>query len=341
MARRLRHSDCASPGIVRRRRGRGFSYHWEHDGSRVDDPVALGRVRDLVIPPAWTDVWICPYENGHIQAVGRDSAGRRQYLYHELWRERRDAAKHSHIAEIARRLPDVRAAVRADLATRGLNRRRVLAAAVRLLDLGFFRIGGEEYMEQNGSFGLATVRREHVQVERGGVVVFEYPAKGGREKYQAVADPAVVKLVRALLRRPDPSPELLGYRAGRRWHNVRSDEINDHLKDLFGIPVTAKDFRTWHATVLAAVGLAVSTNAESSAQRKRAVSRVMREVAEYLGNTPAVARSSYVDPRIVDRFLDGATVAAALPDLGKRTPEGHLATEGAVERAVLRQLQAS
>jgi DNA topoisomerase I len=341
MARRIRRSDCTSPGIVRRRRGRGFSYRWAQDGSRVDDPTVLRRIKDLVIPPAWTDVWICPYANGHIQAVGRDSAGRQQYLYHELWREQRDAAKHSHIVEIARRLPGVRATVGADLASRGLNRRRVLAAAVHLLDLGFFRIGGEQYAEQNGSFGLATVRREHVHVQRGGLVVFEYPAKGGRDKYQAVADPAVVKVVRALLRRSDPNPELLGYWAGRQWHDVRSDEINEHLKELFGIPVTAKDFRTWHATVLAAVGLAVSDRATTSAQRNRAVSRVMREVAEYLGNTPAVARSSYVDPRIVDRFLDGDAVTAALSDLGKQTPEGHLATEGAVEKTVLRQLEES
>lgn len=293
---------CSSPGIGRRRRGRGFSYFWQDDGAPVDDEVVRERVRDLVIPPAWTDVWICPCANGHIQAVGRDDAGRRQYLYHVIWRSSRDATKHEHVLDVARALPGAREIVRDGLSGGGLGRRRVLAAAVRLLDLGFFRTGGEQYADENDSYGLATVLREHVGVERGGVVVFEYPAKSGRDRTQTVADP---------------------------------DIVNDHLKDVFGFDVTAKDFRTWHATVLAAVGLAVSTSADSPTARKRAVARVIGEVAEYLGNTPAVARKSYVDPRVVDRFLDGETIEAALPALGDDTEHGHLATEGTVEDAVI------
>jgi DNA topoisomerase I len=335
---RLRRSHCTEPGIHRRRRGRGFVYIWE-DGSKVSDPDTLERIRGLVIPPAWKDVWICPYGNGHLQASGIDAAGRRQYLYHAVWREQRDASKHEHVLEMAKSLPAARRVMRADLETRGLNQRRVLAAAGRLLDLGFFRIGGEEYVEENGSFGLATLRRDHVTLERGGKVAFHYVAKGGSRREQGVADTAVRAVLRSLLRRKEPRPELFAYWAERSWHGVQSGDINAYLKDVFGIEVTAKDFRTWHATVLAAVGLAVSTaSAGSESARRRAVARVMREVADYLGNTPAVVRASYVDPRLVDRYAEGRTIAETLTDLGKHTKPGGLATEGAAEAAVVELL---
>ncbi|GAB3430658.1 DNA topoisomerase IB [Flindersiella endophytica] len=333
---RLRRSDCSGPGIRRRRRGRGFSYKWD-DGTAVDD-AEVRRIEHLVVPPAWKDVWICPHHNGHLQAVGTDTAGRRQYLYHPAWREKQDAIKHDHVLVMARALPKARRLIDHDLRSRGLNQRRVLAAAGRLLDLGFFRVGGDEYAE-NGSYGLATLRRDHVTIERGGTVTFHYAGKGGTQLEQGVADPGVIDVLRRLLRRNDPSPDLLAYWQHRAWHDVHSSDINTYLQDVFGREVSAKDFRTWHATVLAAVGLAVSgASAKSQSARKRAVARVMREVAGYLGNTPAVARTSYVDPRLVDRFTEGRTIAPALPELGKDVEPGRLATEGAAEQAVLRLL---
>lgn len=335
---RLRRVDCAGPGIARVRRGRGFSYVWP-DGRKVDDPQILDRIARLVIPPGWTDVWICPHPRGHIQAVGTDAAGRRQYRYHDDWRLQRDAEKHERVLAFARRLPRARERVEEHLQQRGLTRERVLAAAFRLLDLGFFRIGGESYAEANGTYGLATMRREHVTVT-GELVVFDYVAKSGKHRVQSVVDDSVRKVVRALLRRDDQSEELLAYKDRDGWHDITSADINAYLRDVIGEEVSAKDFRTWHATVLTAVGLAVSTSAPSSpSARRRAVSRVVSEVAEYLGNTPAVCRSSYIDPRVIDLYDDGVTVAAALGRLGDGAAFGQPATHGKVEAAVLRLLR--
>jgi DNA topoisomerase IB len=335
---RLRRVDCAGPGIERLRRGRGFAYRWD-DGEKVRDEATLGRIADLVIPPAWNDVWICPFANGHIQAVGTDAAGRRQYRYHDDWRVQRDAEKHRRVLTFARRLPAAREQVALDLDERGLTRRRVLAAAFRLLDLGFFRIGGESYAEENGSYGLATMRRRHVTVT-GDLVVFDYTAKSGKHRVQAIVDDSVRKVVRALLDRDDPSKELLAYKDRDGWHDVTSADINTYLRDVLGEDVSAKDFRTWHATVLTAVGLAVSTQAPTSeSARKRAVSRVVTEVSEYLGNTPTVCRSSYIDPRVIDLYDDGSTIARALERLGAEADFGQPATHGQVEAAVLRLLR--
>lgn len=335
---RLRRADCAGDGITRRQRGRGFSYVWP-DGGRVAEPDVLTRIADLAVPPAWQDVWICPWPNGHIQAVGTDAAGRRQYRYHDEWRIQRDAAKHERVLRFARRLPKARDVVLQHLEQHGLTEQRVLAAAVRLLDLGFFRVGGESYAEDNGSYGLATMRRDHVTVT-GDLVVFDYPAKGGKQRVQAVVDPSVTKVVRSLLERDRDrnGAELLAYRQRSGWCDVTSDAINAYLRELIGADVSAKDFRTWHATVLTAVGLAVSTGAPSSASaRKRAVSRVVSEVADYLGNTSAVCRSSYIDPRVIDLYDDGVTIARSLERLG--TDFGQPATHGQVEAAVLRMLR--
>lgn len=335
---RLRRVDCAGPGIKRVRRGRGFSY-LSADGRRVDDPVVLERIANLVIPPAWTDVWICADPRGHIQAVGTDAAGRRQYRYHDDWRVQRDAEKHERVLAFARRLPAARQRVDEHLEQRGMGRERVLAAAFRLLDLGFFRIGGESYAETNGTFGLATMRREHVSVH-GDLVVFDYVAKSGKQRVQAVVDARVRKVVAALLKRDDDSPELLAYKDRHGWHDITSADINAYLREVIGAEVSAKDFRTWHATVLTAVGLAVSTQAPTSpSARKRAVTRVVKEVSEYLGNTPAVCRSSYIDPRVIDLYDDGVTVANALERLGAGASFGQPATHGKVEAAVLRLLR--
>ena len=235
---RLKRSDPSRPGIVRKGRGRGFTY-LDIDGSPLTDAPTRERIKALVIPPAWRDVWICPYPNGHVQAIGVDAAGRRQYQYHPDWRVRRDVIKHDHVVDVARRLPAARERIDADLASRGLNRRRVLATAARMLDLGFFRIGGERYAEENSSYGLATIRREHVSLERGGIVTFDYPAKSGRQRVQALAEPRVVAVIKALLKRPGGGDELLAYRLGREWRDLRSADINEYLSEVVGTEVSA------------------------------------------------------------------------------------------------------
>ncbi|WP_063794826.1 DNA topoisomerase IB [Microbispora sp. ATCC PTA-5024] len=321
----LRTSDPNEPGIRRRRRGRGFSYTWA-SGRPVRDPVTLRRIRSLAIPPAWTDVWICGSPDGHLQAVGTDSAGRRQYRYHDLWRRQQDQAKFDHVLELAERLPEFRERVAEDLKGDELSRERVLATAARMLDIGFFRVGGEEYTD---SYGLATLRTSHVRC-RNGEVVCRYLAKGRKERELVLSDSDVCSVLTALT--SGRRGELLRYRGDRGWVDVRSADINAYLKEVVGTEVSAKDFRTWHATVLAAVGLAVSRPVAGAAGRKRAVARVMREVSEYLGNTPAVARASYVDPRVIELYEKGRTIP--LERLGEDGPGG-LATHGPVERAVI------
>jgi DNA topoisomerase IB len=304
---RLRRVRSASPGIARRRHGRGFSY-LQANGRPVRDAETLERIRGLAIPPAWTDVWICPDPRGHLQAVGVDAAGRKQYLYHPDWRARRDRQKFDRVLRFGERLPRIRETTGAALARRGFGRDRVLAGAVRLLDLGAFRIGSESYAETNGSYGLATIRRTHVHV-RGDEVRFDYVAKGGKRQVQRIRDPAVARLTRSLLRRDGGGRELLAYREHGTWRDVRSEDINAYLKELADEEISAKDFRTWHATVLAAAFLAAEERQLTSiTSRRRVVTAVVKEVAAVLGNTPAVCRASYIDPRVIERFLEGETI---------------------------------
>jgi DNA topoisomerase I len=304
----LKRVRCTGPGISRRRHGRGFTYV-HPNGQPVRDDATLGRIRSLAIPPAWKDVWICPIEEGHLQAVGTDAAGRKQYRYHDAWRARRDRQKFDRVLRLAHRLPAMRRACERDIAARGLTRERALAGALRLLDLGFFRVGSEAYTEENGSFGLATLRRTHAKVS-GAEVRFDFAAKGGQRRVQAIHDPDLAKLTKALLARKGGGKELLAYREGTTWRDIRSEDINACLKELADEEVSAKDFRTWHATVLTASLLAAEESGLTSVtSRKRVVSGVVKEVAEALGNTPAVCRASYIDPRIVDRFLNGETIA--------------------------------
>jgi len=342
-APRLRRVDCSAPGIRRRRVGRGFVY-LDPSGARITDPTVLGRVRSLVLPPAWTDVWICPDPRGHIQATGIDAKGRTQYRYHDVWRERRDREKFDHMLEFARALPKLRHNARLHLAEDELTRERVLACAARLLDLGFFRIGTEGYAEENQTYGLATIHKRHVKLEPPSTVNFDYVAKGSKRRIQSVVDPDVFVVVEALKRRRGGKPELLAWKRGREWVDVRSGDINAYVKEVTGGDFSAKDFRTWNATVLAAVALAVSTGASTPTARKRAVARAMKEVAHYLGNTPAVCRSSYVDPRVVDHYLGGNTIASALEQaLVEEPPDpavaGTLLTQGPIEEAVLDLLE--
>jgi DNA topoisomerase I len=305
--------------LRRVKRGKGFSYLGE-GGDQIEDREVLERVRGLAIPPAWRDVWICRDPLGHLQATGIDAAGRKQYLYHPLWREHRDRQKFRRMEQLGRLLPKLRRRIATDLAGVSLDREQVLACAVRLLDVGMFRIGSEQYADDDGGVGLATIRKEHVSLHRD-EVVFEYPAKAGVQRAQAIYDPRSVAVVRALRRRRSGGPQLLAYRVRGRWHPVRSEEINDYLKESLGEEFSAKDFRTWNATVMAAVSLAADgQDGDSKTARKRAIDRSVRAVSELLGNTPAVARRSYIDPRVFDRYLSGWTIAGALERIERLDP---------------------
>ena len=303
---RLRRSDCSGEGFRRRRSGRGVSFQ-DADGHRIDDEETLERIAELAIPPAWEEVWICPDPLGHIQATGVDTAGRKQYLYHSHWQERRAERKFAAMREFARELPKLRRAVTRDLRRQGMPRERALACAVRLLDLGFFRIGGEEYAEANESYGVATVLREHVAV-KANEVVFDFPAKSGQRRVQSIRDPAARRAIETMRRRRSGPEDLLAYRDGDGWRDVRSEDVNTYIQAKAGKAFSAKDFRTWHGTVLAATALAGEPPPESQSAARQAIRTAVESVAETLGNTPAVCRSSYIDPRVLDRFRDGVTI---------------------------------
>jgi DNA topoisomerase-1 len=309
---RLRRVDCSSPGIARRRRGKGFEYLYP-DRTSVS-PEDRARIRALAIPPAWKEVWICLHPNGHLQATGTDAAGRKQYLYHETWRTMKDREKFDEMLDFARCLPEISRVCERQLRCEGLARERVLACAIRLLYRGLFRVGSEGYAEQNQTYGLATILKRHVRV-RGDVVLFDYVAKGGKRRRLALPDELVAPVITALKSRRGGRPELLAYKEGGRWLDVRSADINDHIKSITGRDFSAKDFRTWSATVLAAIAMAVSGSAPpSQTARRRAITRACQEVARHLDNTPAVCRASYIDPRVFDRYLSGWTISLAALD---------------------------
>ena len=305
---RLRRVRIDSPGWTRTRVGDGFVYLDGH-GQRVTDPDELDRLTSLAIPPAWQEVWISPWAGGHIQAAGVDAAGRRQYLYHSQWRLRRDRLKHDHVLDVARRLPQARKQVIVDLDQSGWPRTKALALAFRLLDLAYFRAGNETYARTNGSYGLATLRREHVQIRADRSVRFLYPAKSGQVRDVVVEDPEVARLVTSLRRRSGGGQELLAWRQGRTWYDVTSADVTGYVKTVLGDDASPKDFRTWHATVLAARGLAEGgPPPRSDRARRKVVTEVVREVADALGNTPAVCRASYIDARLVDLWERGETI---------------------------------
>jgi DNA topoisomerase IB len=281
-------------------------------------------------------VWICTSSSGHLQAVGTDAAGRRQYRYHNEWTAARGVEKHERMLDLAACLPAVRRTVDEGLDLRGMPRDRCLSAALRMLDHGFFRVGSESYRIAHGTFGLATLRRDHVSVSRDSVS-FSYVAKGGLDRKQRLVDPSLARAVRTLLRREDNSAELLAWRERSGWRDLRSPDVNAFIRQVTGGEFTAKDFRTWNATVLMAQALAVSGGLAGPRERQRAVVRAVQEVARYLGNTPAVARASYIDPRVVDLYLDGITVDVNVIDRTVRAPG--LAIHGPLEAAVLRMLR--
>lgn len=333
---RLRRSNQERPGITRVRRGKGFQY-FDPFGRPLEDAETLARIRALVIPPAWNDVWICPYPNGHIQAIGYDLAGRKQYLYHPHWRTMRDQLKFQHMIEFARCLPDLRRQTRQCLMAPDMSRERVLAAAVRMLDRGAFRLGSEQYTQKHSTFGIATILKSHVRLGPDYSITFDFVAKHQQRQVHKFVDPDIYEVLAALKRRRSGA-ELLAYKAGGRWVDVKSADINEFLKEISGGDFTAKDFRTWTATVLAAVALSSKLDAKSATARKRAVAAAVKEVAASIGNTPAVCRSSYIYPRIIDEFLAGTTVAAAIEGLD---PEalGEWGYREAVDAAVLTLLE--
>jgi DNA topoisomerase-1 len=304
----LRYVRDGEPGLRRQRRGRTFRYRGP-DGRVVQDRAEIGRIRALAIPPAWTDVWICSDPSGHIQAVGRDARGRKQYRYHAKWRQVRDDAKYGRMLAFGRALPSVRARIVRDLRRSGLPREKVLAAVVRLLETTLVRVGNEEYARDNGSFGLTTLQRRHVSVS-GSSLRLHFKGKSGKVHEVVARDRGLARLVRRCRRLP--GPHVFHYRdAAGRARTVTSDDVNGYLQEITGRDFTAKDFRTWSATVLAAWALAGAEEAPSAAARKRTVRRAVEAVARRLGNTPAICRKSYVHPMVVESYLEG-TLARGL-----------------------------
>lgn len=332
---RLRRTSPDQPGWARRRAGKGFTF--VDEAGRALSPEDRQRCKDLVIPPAWTDVWITPYANGHLQAVGTDDAGRRQYLYHPDWRTSRDAAKYARLVDFGKALSRARERVLTDLGAEGMSLERACSVAVRLLDLGYFRIGNDVYADTNGSFGLTTMRKEHV-TKREGTLTFRFVGKSGIEHSIDIDDVPTIAALDVMRRRRGGGDRLLAWKDGARWRDVDSALVNDYVREATGIEATAKDFRTWHATVLAAVALAETDEpGETKASRKRAVSGAMKEVAEFLGNTPALARSAYVDPRVIEAYESGSTITHAARRSFKTSDE----RQAALERATLRLLRES
>lgn len=329
---RLRTVSPNARGWTRRRAGKGFVYLGA-DGQRLPTEE-VERIRSLAIPPAWKDVWICPYPSGHIQAVGTDDAGRRQYLYHPDWRVKRDQLKFDRVAEAARKLPRARREVLAHLGLDGMPLERASAAAVRLLDLGYFRIGSDAYTDANGSFGLTTLERRHVQC-RGQRLVFSFTGKSGIEHTIEIEDDVVRAALDRMRRRRGGGDRLLAYQNSRRWTPLDAPTVNVYLRELLGGDLTAKDFRTWHATVLAATALAMSDEpGDTKRSRQRAVKAAVQEVADYLGNTPTIAKNSYIDPRVLDLYEDGTTIAS----VARKRHRSADVRQAELERAVLRML---
>jgi DNA topoisomerase-1 len=297
----LRYLLDERPGIQRKKSGKGFIY-LRPDGTRVSDPRVLRRIRSLAVPPAWTDVWICPFSDGHIQATGRDVRGRKQYRYHPLFRELRESTKFEHVMGFAEALPVIRAKVREHMGLRGLPREKVLATVVRLLETTLIRIGNDDYARENKSYGLTTLKNRHVRVN-GSEVRFRFTGKGGKQWSLQVKDRRIAKVVKAC--QELPGQELLQYvDENGELQDVTSGDVNAYLKKITGRDITAKDFRTWAGTVLAALALHEVEEFDSAAQAKRNVRSAIERVAARLGNTTTICRKCYVHPEVLDAYLD-------------------------------------
>ena len=325
----LRHSTDRDPGISRRRSGRGFAYRGLN-GRPIGDPETLERIRKLAIPPAWTDVWICPAPNGHLQATGRDDRGRKQYRYHARFRRGREAAKYERLLAFAQALPAIRKRVDKDLARQQMSREKVLAAVVRLLELTLIRVGNDEYARLNRSFGLTTLRNRHATV-RGSSLRFRFRGKSGQQHEVSLRDRRLAAVVRRC--RDLPGQELFQYvDEDGEIVDVRSDDVNEYLREI-APEVTAKDFRTWAGTVLAFRALRALDAPRTDAEGRRNVMGAMRATADALGNTAAVCRQAYVHPIVVQAYLDGR-LGGALTSAAEDTDESPAGTTPAEERAV-------
>lgn len=331
----LRYVNEQTPGIRRRRAGRGVTFV-DAGGRRVRDAETLRRIRALVIPPAWTDVWICPLPNGHLQAVGRDGRRRKQYRYHARWRTVRDETKYTRMIAFARALPRIRARVAQDLARPGLPREKVLGTIVRLLESTLIRVGNEEYARTNGSFGLTTLRARHVDVN-GAEMRFSFRGKGGKDHTVGVRDRRVARIVGRL--QDLPGQELFQYVDGEgERRTIDSTDVNAYLNDVAGEEFTAKDFRTWAGTVLAALALAQARTSATEREARRNIVRAIERVAARLGNTPAICRKCYVHPEVLQAYLDGVTIRVPRARTLRAVGEG-LDLLGVEEGAVLGLLQ--
>ena len=299
----LRYVSDEQPGIRRRIAGKGLSYT-NADGTVVADKQVLQRVRSIVIPPAWTDVWICRHANGHIQATGRDAKGRKQYRYHPSFREVRESTKYGHMMEFARALPGIRAKVREHMGLRGLAREKVLATVVHLLETTLIRVGNDDYARRNDSYGLTTLENRHVAID-GAQLRFQFNGKSGRKWSVAIRDRRVAKVIKAC--QELPGQELLQYidEAGQH-QNVTSADVNAYLQDIAGSDITAKDFRTWAGTVLAAMALRELEGFDSAAMAKKNIRTAIERVASRLGNTPTICRKCYVHPELINSYLEGS-----------------------------------
>jgi DNA topoisomerase-1 len=332
----LRYVNDAAAGIGRRRSGKGWAFY-DADGTRITDDKRLAWFKRLAIPPAWTEVWICPDRRGHLQATGRDARGRKVYRYHPRWREVRDGAKYGRMLSFARALPRIRRHVEQDLGRPGLPREKVLAAVVALLERTRIRVGNEEYARDNRSFGLTTLRDRHARI-KGGQMTFAFKGKSGKQHAVEVADR---RLARIVARCQDlPGQQLFQYvdDSGER-RGVASDDVNAYLREVTGEDFTAKDFRTWAGTVLAAMALQEFREVDSQADAKKNVVRAIERVAEKLGNTPAVSRASYVHPGIIDAYLEGGLLEQVREEADRRLRQdlADLTPEEAAVFALLRQ----
>ena len=331
----LRYMSDDRPGITRRARGKTFVYYLPN-GTHVRNKETLRRIHSLVVPPAWTDVWICPNDNGHIQATGRDTRRRKQYRYHPRWNAASDATKYLRVLAFGTVLPRIRRRVAADLRRRGMTRQKVLAILVRLLETTLIRVGNDEYAQQNGSYGLTTMHNRHAQV-RGAQITFAFKGKSGKQHRIDVRDQRLAKLVRHC--QGLPGQDLFGYldEAGT-VHRVTSDDVNAYLHDIAGADFSAKDFRTWAGTVLAAVALREFPAFSSQRQAKQNIVQAIKAVAKLLGNTVAVCRRCYIHPVILTHYSAGRTIAT-LPPATTQQMRGALAKLRSDEAAVMRLLR--
>ncbi|PHK93625.1 DNA topoisomerase I [Pseudoroseomonas rhizosphaerae] len=327
----LRYVSDETPGLTRRRSGKGWSYR-DAKGAPVRDKAVLARLRALAIPPAWTEVWICPHANGHIQATGRDAKGRKQYRYHAGWRAARDETKYRHILQFARLLPALRARVDQDMAARGLGREKVLATVVHLLDTTLIRVGNEDYAQANGSYGLTTLRDQHVDV-RGESLRFAFRGKSGKEWRLSLRDRRVARVVRAC--QDLPGQDLFQYRDEEgALQSIDSADVNAYLREVTGEDITAKDFRTWAGTVLAAMALSEFEAFDSQAAAKRNIRAAVERAAARLGNTPAICRQCYIHPEVLDSYLQGSLLVQVKQEVDAEL-RGDLSSLKPEEAAVL------